>query len=964
MQQYDPKAIESKWQTYWDAEKTYQVENNTEKEKFYGLIEFPYPSGAGLHVGHPRPFTAMDVITRKKRMEGLNVLFPIGFDAFGLPTENFAIKTGRPPAEVTAENIANFTRQLKMLGLGFDWDRAVDTTDPKYYKWTQWIFLQLFKHGLAYKKNMPINWCINCKIGLANEEVVDGRCERCGGPVEKRDKEQWMLAITKYADSLLEGLNMVDYIPQAKAQQENWIGRSEGAEVNFTLRVPGQGEKHFVTVFTTRPDTLFGSTFLAISAELAKKWVGVGWAVSDDVKNYIEKTITERVSAREEEPEKTGIDAGITAINPATGKDIPVWITNYVLGDVGTGAIMAVPAHDERDFDFAKKFNLPIVDVVAPYVELTGICTPQEGKITTRKNVATAIIKKEQSDEYLLLEWQMGDFGFVGGGVEEGENTEDAIRREIVEETGYNTFTVEKVVLSSLFGHGFKPRKDKNCFDHDTVYLVTVDDSSVGELSEEDKASHNVHWIPFAQVATKVTLTHHQFMWDWYVKNKSCFSDDGLVINSDFLNDLTTAEAKEKMIAWLEEKGIGKKQVNFKLRDWVFSRQRYWGEPIPLVFCEHCAKEGKHENKGEEMNPGWIPMAETELPLTLPIVEKYEPTDTGESPLATMTEWVSVKCPRCGNDARRETDTMPNWAGSSWYFLRYADPNNDDALASKEALKYWTPVDWYNGGMEHTVLHLLYSRFWNQFLFDIGVVPTKEPYKKRTSHGMILAKGGEKMSKSKGNVVNPDEIVDQYGADTLRSYIMFMGPFDQAVEWDVNGLVGVRRFLDRVWTLSAKLGSASSEATDKLLHQTVKKVTEDIESMRFNTAIAKMMELLNALHKEETISKEQMSMLVRILSPFAPHMTEELWQDVLGMEGSVGRAAWPAFDTSKLVNDTFVLAVQVNGKLRGDIEVTSDISDDDAKAQALLHPNVVKWMEGKEPKKVIYVKGKLVSIVV
>ncbi len=818
MQQYDPKEIEPKWQQYWDEVKPFHAETDSEKEKFFGLIEFPYPSGAGLHVGHPRPFTAMDVITRKKRMEGLNVLFPIGFDAFGLPTENFAIKTGRPPAEVTAENIANFTRQLKMLGLGFDWDRVVDTTDPKYFKWTQWIFLQLYTHGLAYKKNMPINWCISCKIGLANEEIVNGACERCGGPVEKRDKEQWMLAITKYADSLLEGLNTVDYIPQAKAQQENWIGRSEGAEVNFTLRVPGQGEKHSVTVFTTRPDTLFGATFLAVSAERAKKWVEMGWGASEDIKTYIEKTIAERVGAREEEPEKTGIDAGIFAINPATEKDIPVWITNYVLGDVGTGAIMAVPAHDERDWDFAKKFGCEI--------------------------------------KYVVMK-------------------------------------------ESVF--------------------------------------HDLH---------------------------EPYLGEGMCVRSGFLEGLSTSEAKEKMIAWLEEKGIGKKQVNYKLRDWVFSRQRYWGEPIPLVFCEHCAKEGKFENKGEEMNPGWIPMAETELPLTLPMVEKYEPTDTGESPLATMTDWVSVNCPRCGNAARRETDTMPNWAGSSWYFLRYTDPNNDTVLASKEALKYWTSVDWYNGGMEHTVLHLLYSRFWNQFLFDIGVVPIKEPYKKRTSHGMILAKGGEKMSKSKGNVINPDDIVAEYGADTLRSYIMFMGPFDQAVEWDINGLVGVRRFLDRVWSLSAKLGNGTSVATDRLLHQTVKKVTEDIEGMRFNTAIAKMMELINALHKEETMSKEQFSMLVRILSPFAPHITEELWQAQLGMQGTVGRAAWPAYDEDKLVNDTVTLAVQVNGKVRGDVEVPSDISDEDAKAEAMAHPNVQKWLEGKEPKKVIYIKGKLVSIVV
>lgn len=813
MEKYNPKDIEPKWQKYWEEKQTFAVQEDPTKEKFYALIEFPYPSGAGLHVGHPRPFTAMDVVSRKRRMQGQNVLFPIGFDAFGLPTENYAIKTGRPPVEVTAENIATFTRQLKSLGFGFDWSRQVDTTDPEYMKWTQWIFLQLHKHGLAYKKNQPINWCPKDKIGLANEEVVNGGCERCGTAVEQRDKEQWMLAITKYADSLLEGLKTVDYIPQARTQQENWIGRSEGAEIIFPLRGIAQQDdnKHTVTVFTTRPDTIFGVTFLAISAELAKSWLSVGWQASDEVKNYIENTLKEQVGGVEDgEKEKTGVNAGIVAVNPVSGEEISVWITNYVMGGVGTGAIMGVPAHDERDFDFAKKYGLEIKNVVVP-------------------------LNNVSSDTYSMVDI------------------------------------------------------------HNEVY-----------------------------------------------------SREGINIRSQFLDNLTTKEATEKIIQYLEEKQIGKRQVNFKLRDWVFSRQRYWGEPIPLVNCENCK--------------GWVPLPEDQLPLTLPHVEKYEPTDNGESPLAAMTDWVNTTCPACGGAAQRETDTMPNWAGSSWYFLRYMDPKNNQALVSKEALDYWQQVDWYNGGMEHTVLHLLYSRFWNQFLFDIGVIPNKEPYKKRTSHGMILAEDGKKMSKSLGNVVNPDEMVEKFGADALRSYIMFMGPFDQAVAWDTNGLVGVKRFLERVWNLQEKIGSTENSAITSLLHQTIKKVTEDIEKMAFNTAIAKMMELSNEMAKLETISKEDYQNLVKLLAPFAPHLTEELWH-LLGYEDSVAFALWPEYSEELARESVVTIVVQVNGKVRDSFDASPDITEEDAKQKALQSENVKKHLEGKEPKKIIYIKGKLISIV-
>lgn len=798
MNKYDPQTIEAKWQKFWEENQTFRVATDPAKEKFFGLVEFPYPSGAGLHVGHPRSYTAMDVITRQKRMEGKNVLYPIGFDSFGLPTENFAIKTGRPPAEITAENIANFTRQLKALGFGFDWSRAVTTSEPEYYKWTQWIFLQLYKHGLAYKTNQPINWCPKDKIGLANEEVVDGCCERCGNPVEKRNKEQWMLAITKYADKLLAGLNEVDYISRAKTQQENWIGRSEGAEINFPIKDSEQKIK----VFTTRPDTIFGVTFLAVSAEWAQKWFE-GKEVSAEITNYIAATLQGRTTAvAREEVEKTGIDSGIVAVNPVSGDEVPVWIVNYVLADVGTGAIMAVPAHDERDWEFASKYQLPKVEVVA------------------------------------------------GG--------------DIVTEA---------------------------------------------------------------------------------------FTSTGLAINSDFLNGLETAEAKTKMITYLEEKKIGNHKVQFKLRDWVFSRQRYWGEPIPLVHCDACAD--------------WIPLPESELPLELPKVAKYLPTDTGESPLAAMTDWVKTTCPKCGGEARRETDTMPNWAGSSWYFLRYADPKNNQELASQENLKYWTPVDWYNGGMEHTVLHLLYSRFWNQFLYDIGVVPTLEPYKKRTSHGMILAKGGEKMSKSKGNVVNPDEMVELYGADALRTYIMFMGPFDQAVEWDTNGLVGVRRFLDKVWNLQEKV-SDNAETSKKVvtqLHQTIKKVTDDIADMSFNTPVAKLMELVNALSSEEQIAKIDYQILIKLVSVFAPHIGEELWS-MFGTGGSVALTTWPVYDATLAKDSEVTVAVQVNGKVRAELVVSPDIADEEIKTMVLTNETIQKWLEGKEPKKVIYVKGRLVSIVV
>ena len=798
---YDFAAIEKKWQANWEKTKPYAAITGDNRPKFYGLIEFPYPSGQGLHVGHPRPFTAMDIVTRKKRMQGYNVLFPIGFDAFGLPTENYAIKNHIHPAIVTKNNIENFTKQLKMLGYGFDWDRCVDTTDPKYYKWTQWIFLQMFKHGLAYKSTMPVNWCTSCKCVLANEEVVNGVCERCGSEVIRKEKSQWMLKITEYAQRLIDDLDDVDYIERVKIQQRNWIGRSTGAEITFDTNVGDQ-----VTVYTTRADTLFGTTYMVISPEhpLLKKWQPLikNW---DAVAAYQEEAAHKSDFERGElNKEKTGVQLeGIEVMNPVTHKPLPMFVSDYVLMGYGTGIVMGVPGHDQRDWEFAKKFGLPIIEVVA------------------------------------------------GGDV-----TKEA--------------------------------------------FVAKDDSAV-------------------------------------------------MVNSGFLNGLTVKEAIPAMKKYVVEQGFGKEKVNYKLRDWVFSRQRYWGEPIPLVNCEKC---------------GWVALPEEQLPLVLPQVESYEPTDDGESPLSKMTDWVNTTCPCCGGPAKRETDTMPQWAGSSWYFLRYMDPHNDKALASKEALDYWSPVDWYNGGMEHTTLHLLYSRFWHKFLYDIGVVPTKEPYAKRTSHGMILGEGGEKMSKSRGNVVNPNDIIEAYGADTMRTYIMFIGDFEKAAAWSSNAVKGCKRFLDRVWNLATEqehTGEEYSKANEAAVHKAIKKVSEDIEAMKFNTAIAALMSLVNDFYANGA-SRGDMKALLLMLSPFAPHMCEELWE-MAGYGGQVCLQAWPEYDESKTVAATVQMAVQVGGKVRANIVVPTDSDEAAVVASALAEPKIARMAEGMDLVKSIVVKGRLVNLI-
>ena len=799
--EYNFKQIESKWQNVWYTQNTFAAKQDFSLPKYYCLVEFPYPSGQGLHVGHPRSYTALDIVARKKRLEGYNVLYPMGWDAFGLPTENFAIKNHIHPAEVTKNNVAHFKQQLQSLGFSFDWTREINTTDPSYYKWTQWIFLQLFKKGLAYKKEMAVNWCTSCKCVLANEEVVNGVCERCGSEVIRKNQSQWMLKITEYADRLVKDLDDVDFIDRVKTQQRNWIGRSTGAEVDF-----GTTLGDTLTVYTTRPDTLFGATYMVISPEhpYIEKWADKLTNI-DEVRKYQDEAAHKSDFERTElNKDKTGVRLdGVMGINPVNNKEIPIFISDYVLVSYGTGAIMAVPAHDTRDWEFAKKFDLPIIEVVAG-----------------------------------------------------------------------------------------------------------------SEVGVENEA--------FTDCAT------------------------GVMTNSDFLTGMSVEEAKKAITEWLTKEGKGHQKVNFKLRDWVFSRQRYWGEPIPIVKCEKC---------------GYVPLDESQLPLTLPNVESYEPTDTGESPLAKMTDWVNTTCPCCGAPAKRETDTMPQWAGSSWYFLRYCDPHNDKELISKEAAEYWTPVDWYNGGMEHTTLHLLYSRFWHKFLYDIGVVPTSEPYQKRTSHGMILGENGEKMSKSRGNVVNPDEIVDTYGADTMRLYEMFIGDFEKAAPWNSDSIKGCKRFIEKYWNLQEKVvdGDEFTPEMEALMHKTIKKVTYDIDNLKANTAIAAMMSLVNEL-SSKGCNKAELKTLTILLNPFAPHVTEEMW-DVMGFGGMVNQAKWPTYDEAKTQENDVEIVIQIMGKVRAKITVPVDMAKDDVLATAKAEPKIAELLDGKEIKKEVYVPGKLVNFV-
>ena len=946
MNPYDHDRIEKKWQKVWESKKPNKVKEDPKKKKFFGLIEFPYPSGDGLHVGHIRSNTAMDIIARKRRREGYNVLYPIGWDAFGLPTENYAIKTGIQPSVVTKNNTDTFRRQLKALGFSFDWTREVNTTDPKYYKWTQWIFLQFLRKGLAYKKKLTINWCPKDLIGLANEEVVDGCCERCGTKVEQKEKEQWMLAITKYADRLDKDLDETDFLEKIKIQQRNWIGKSEGAEIEFPIK----GSQKKIKVFTTRPDTLFGVTYVVLAPEHAFVDEFINQAdntieVAQYIKTVREKDEDERTNAK---TVKTGVELkGIKAINPVNNEEVPIWIADYVLADYGTGAVMAVPAHDERDFTFAKKYGLETREVVTPFIKAKGEFAVRSDKKTVKRNCVLAIIKHWEKDEYLCLTSEKhGWTTFIIGGIEEGEDPLDTVKREIVEETGFTDVQFIKKLGGKISAEHFAPHKDQNRFATLDGYYFELKNGAVQAVAEAEASLQKVSWVSKKDMEATLTpkITDWVFWQRFAAGDTDAFTGDGTLINSAQFNGKDSETIKKEITQFAGGQWVTK----FKLRDWIFSRQRYWGEPIPVVHCAKC---------------GIVPVPEKQLPIELPKVKNYTPTETGESPLASIEKWVNTKCPTCKGPAKRETDTMPNWAGSSWYYLRYADPSNKKAFASKKSLDYWTPVDWYNGGMEHTTLHLLYSRFWHKFLFDLGLVPTSEPYKKRTSHGLILAEGGEKMSKSKGNVINPDSIIKTVGADALRIHEMFMGPFDQAIAWDTNSIAGSRRFIERVWKLQEKIGQNSNEKIETVIHKTIKKVSEDIEEMKFNTAISAMMIAVNDLEKEEKVSKSHYETLVQLLAPFAPHVAEELWTS-LGNKISVHTTDWPVFDPKKLTESTATMTIQVNGKMRGTLECAAGTDDTTVQKMALEKPEIAKWTVNATIKKVIVIKNKLINIVV
>jgi leucyl-tRNA synthetase len=1001
MDKYNHQEIEKKWQKKWEEAVESVIPQYLPKPKYYVLDMFPYPSGEGLHAGHVKGYTATDILARMKKMQGFSVLHPMGWDAFGLPAEGFALKHKIHPRISTKNNIANFKRQINALGLMYDWKREINTTDPEYYKWTQWAFIKMWEKGLAYESSEPIIWCPSCQTGLAMEDLEDGKCERCGSEIERKPMRQWVIKITDYADRLLEDLNKLPgWEDSIKEMQRNWIGRSEGAEIEFSIichsdqweeslkdcsekeskgfLAGARNDKQSLTVFTTRMDTLFGVTYVVLAPEHSLI-PNIKSQISNinEVEEYIKKTKAKSDLERTDlNKDKTGVKLeGVVAVNPVNGEEVPVFIADYVLANYGTGAVMAVPAHDERDFAFAKKYNLPIREVVAPYLN----DNPRKDKITEKRDVVTAIVKNPRTNQYLCLNWKTVVWKTFPSGGLNGEDLLTAAKRELLEETGYKNLKFIRQIGGSIYADFYRPPKDSNVESHFQYLLFELENEDVVDVSQKEKDKHEVIWVDENKIDSFINVWNQKITWKRLRQGDFAYTEDGKNVNSDFLNGLPTAEAKKKIIEWLEKEGKGRKKVNYKLNDWVFSRQRYWGEPIPMVHCDEC---------------GTVPVAEKDLPVRLPEVEHYEPTGTGESPLANITEWVNTICPICGRPAKRETNTMPQWAGSSWYYLRYIDSKNDQALVNKDEEKYWSPVDFYVGGAEHATRHLIYARFWHKFLFDIGAVNYEEPFTRLQHVGLVMAEDGRKMSKRWGNVVNPDDVIKEFGADAMRVYEMFMGPFGAACAWNTNGLTGARKFLDKIWRFASfadefienkcitmEEWENREKDTDRklknLLNKTIKKVEEDIKEFKFNTAISQMMIFVNELVKGDgasgqenitienlPISKHDFSKFVRILAPFAPHLAEEIWSEYLAEKNSIFEAPWPSYDQELIKDETVNLVVQVNGKLRATIPVPADISEAEAVKLAQENENVKKWLEGKEIVKKIFVPGKLLNIVI